>query len=49
MGKLFYLIDSYLFIKKIDLVEVLWVGVFLSFEEVSKLLGILLFNIMDIV
>lgn len=48
MGKSPHLTDSYLFIKKIDPVEALWVGASLSFEEASKLSGIPLSNIMDI-
>lgn len=48
MGKSKALKDSYLFIKKIDPVEALWVGASLSFEEASKLSGIPLENIKDI-
>jgi len=48
LGKSSHLTDSFLFIKKIDPVEALWVGASLSFEEASKLSGIPLSNIMDI-
>ncbi|MFA7416957.1 MAG: aminopeptidase P family protein [Acholeplasma sp.] len=48
MGKSGALSDMYLFIKKIDPVEALWVGESLSFEKASTLSGIPLANIMDI-
>lgn len=41
-------IDSYLFIKKIDPVEALWVGESLSFEKASELSGIPIENVRDI-
>src|SRR5690606_5588907 len=40
--------DSYLFIKKIDPVEALWVGESLSFEKASELSGIPIENVRDI-
>lgn len=48
MAKSNNLSDSYLFIKKIDPVEALWVGESLSFEKASELSGIPLENVRDI-
>lgn len=48
MGKSQNLSDTYLFIKKIDPLEALWVGESLSFERASELSGIPLSNIVEI-
>lgn len=48
LGKSKDLADAYLFIKKIDPIEALWVGASLSFEEASELSGIPLSHVRDI-
>ena len=48
MGKSQSLADTYLFIKKIDPLEALWVGESLTIERASELSGIPLSNILEI-